>query len=93
MNHASFVINSLLFTDRNILVRHTDLEVSMIGVLDMENESYQRAKLFSWVFYPTLIGLAIIQVSSFLLYNGRYHPMAKILDGANKNEGAHYYYR
>ena len=64
----------------------------MIGVLDMENESYQRAKLFSWVFYPILIGLAIIQVSSFLLYNGRYHPMAKILDGANKNEGAHYYY-
>ena len=56
-----------------------------IGVLPMETESYERAKLFSWLFYPILIVLALLQAVSFILYNGPMHPLAKILDGTVDN--------
>ena len=44
-----------------------------IGVLDMEIESFERAKLFSWIFFPTWILLTIIQAFCFVLSNGRFH--------------------
>ena len=67
-------------TDYGILERHNHLD-STIGLLEMEIESFERARLFSWIFFPLWIILTIVQVGCFILYNGRFHPLAKILDG------------
>ena len=68
------------FTDYGIRDRHMQLEAT-IGVLDMEIESFERAKLFSWIFYPIWIILTIIQAFCFVLSNGRFHPLVDILHG------------
>ena len=47
----------------------------------MEVEAFEQARLFSWIFFPLWIVLTIIQVVCFILYNGRFQPLAKILDG------------
>jgi hypothetical protein len=70
----------LLLLDQGILERHDQLE-STIGSLDMELESLGRARIFSWVFFPTWIFLAIIQAICFLLGNEKFHPLAEILEG------------
>ena len=70
------------FPDYRILERHIELEET-IGVLDMEVESYELSKLMAWVFYPTWILLTIVQAICFILYNGKFHPLSKILDGCN----------
>ena len=68
------------FLDYGILERHSQLD-DTIGVLDMEMESYEKSKLMAWIFYPTWILLTILQAICFILYNGRFHPLSKILDG------------
>ena len=70
----------LHFLDLGILERHIQLD-DTIGVLVMETESYEVSKLMAWVFYPTWILLTIIQAICFILYNGKFHPLSKILDG------------
>ena len=72
----------IYFLDYGILERHSQLD-DTIGVLDMEIESYEKSKLMSWIFYPTWILLTIIQAICFILYNGKFHPLSKILDGCN----------
>ena len=52
----------------------------------MEERSLEKSHLFSWVFYPIWIVLTIIQVSCFILVNGKFHPLAKILEGSNEND-------
>ena len=69
------------FPDYRILERHIELEET-IGVLDMEVESYELSKWMAWVFYPTWILLTIVQAICFILYNGSFHPLSKILDGS-----------
>ena len=69
------------FLDHNISMRHNLLNSCLVGVLDMEIESYERAKLFVWIFFPIFIFLAIFQILTFFLYNGPLHPLSKILDG------------
>ena len=73
------------FPDNRILERHIELEKT-IGVLDMEVESYELSKLMAWVFYPTWILLTIVQAICFILYNGKFHPLSKILDGGKFKE-------
>ena len=68
------------FPDYRILERHIELEET-IGVLDMEMESYEISKMMAWVFYPIWILLTIVQAICFILYNGKFHPLSKILDG------------
>ena len=68
------------FPDYRILGRHIKLEKT-IGVLDMEVESYELSKLMAWVFYPSWILLTIVQAICFVLYNGKFHTLSKILDG------------
>ena len=51
--------------------------------MDIENESYERSELFSWLFFVVISVLTIVQIMTFLLYNGPYHPMAKILKGTD----------
>ena len=60
----------------------TDMQLeATIGVLDMEIESFERAKLLSWIFFPIWILLTIIQAFCFVLSNGRFHPLVDILHG------------
>ena len=56
---------------------------STIDALDLEHESYNMSKLFTWVFYLTFIILTLLQVASFCLYNSVFHPFSIILDGAD----------
>ena len=72
------------FPDPKILERQTLLE-STIDALDLEHESYNTSKLFTWVFYLIFIVLTFFQVVSFHLYNGVFHPFSKILDGTDDN--------
>ena len=57
---------------RHYLLEHT------IGPLQMEIDAIQTAK---WLFLciPIVILLTLIQLGFFTLYNGRLHPMSKIL--------------
>ena len=54
-----------------------------VGVLNMEIESYEKSKLMAWIFYPTWILLIKIQPVCFIFYNGKFHPLSKIVDGCN----------
>ena len=72
------------FTDYGILERHTQLD-STLGLLDMEVKSYERARLFSWIFFPSWIGLTAIQAFCYIMYNDKFHPLAKILGNSNQN--------
>ena len=71
-----------LLTDFGVLERHTQVD-SILGALGIEKESFQISKLFSWIFFPIWIMLAIIQAICFLLSNGRFHPLAKLLEGCD----------
>ena len=71
-----------LLTDFGVLERHTQVD-SILGALGIEKESFQISQLFSWIFFPIWIMLAIIQAICFLLSNGRFHPLAKILKGCD----------
>ena len=70
------------FEDLGVLERHNQVETT-VGALDMENEAFQKAQLFSWIFFPIWILLAIMQAVCFLLSNGKLHPLAKILEACN----------
>ena len=56
---------------------------NILGALNIEKEAFQKAQLFSWVFFPTWIILAIVQAVCFVLSNGRFHPLTKILEGCD----------
>ena len=73
-----------MITDGNMYWRHQLLE-DTIGPLQMEIEAIQTAK---WLFLciPTVVLLTLIQLGFFTLYNGRFHPMSKILDVASTKE-------
>ena len=58
---------------------------SILGALDIEKESFQTAKKFSWIFFPIWIMLAIVQAIGFLLSNEKFHPLVKILEGCDVN--------
>ena len=81
------------FEDLGVLERQNQVETD-IGALDMENEAFKKAQLFSWIFFPIWILLAIIQAVCFLLSNGKLHPLAKILeacdDGNDKDIATRY---
>ena len=68
------------FTDYGIRDRHMQLDAT-IDILDMETESFDRAKLFSWIFFPIWTLLTIIQAFCFVLCNGQFHPLVEILQG------------
>ena len=78
-------------TDFNVLERHNQID-EVIGTLDMENEALENIRLFGWCFFPLWILLSIVQATCFVLSNGIFHPLAKILtpsqlDQIENNEG------
>ena len=76
-------------TDYGVLERHTQVD-SILGALDIENKSFQTSQLFSWIFFPIWIILAIVQATCFLLSNGTFHPLAKILEGCDASSEGNY---
>ena len=66
-----------------MLKRHIPLDETL-GALDMEIEALERTKILSWTLFPTLIFLSIVQAISFILCNGKFHPLEKILDIGGK---------
>ena len=68
-----------------MLERHTQVD-AILGALEMEKEAFQKAQLFSWIFFPTWIIMAIIQAVFFVLGNGRFHPLAKMLEDCDGSD-------
>ena len=66
-------------------MRHNQLN-EHLGVLDMEQESYDRSQIFAWVYFPTWIVMSIFQTVCFYLANGKFHPLAAILKGFVKGD-------
>ena len=59
-------------------MRHNQLN-EYLGVLDIEQESFDRSQLMAWAFFPIWIVMTIIQTVCFILANGKFHPLAAIL--------------
>ena len=78
------------FTDYGVLERHTQVD-TLLGALAMEIEAFQKAQLFSWIFFTIWIILAIVQAVCFILSNGRFHPLAKILEDCDDSEEGKYF--
>ena len=78
-------INIIPFIDYGVLKRHNQVD-SILGALEIEKESFQKAQLFSWVFFPIWILLALVQLVCFVLSNGRFHPLTTILEACNGGE-------
>ena len=72
-------------TDFNVLERHNQID-EVIGALDIEKEALEKIRLFSWCFFPLWILLSIVQATCFVLSNGRFHPLAKILIPSQPNQ-------
>ena len=73
------------FTDYGVFERHSQVD-TILGALEMEKEAFQKAQLFSWVFFPIWIIMAIVQAVCFVLSNGRFHPLAKILEDCDDSD-------
>ena len=68
-------------------MRHNQLN-EYLGVLDIEQESFDRSQLMAWVFFPIWIVMSIIQTGCFFLANGKFHPLEAILKGCDEgNQG------
>ena len=72
-------------TDSNVLERHNQID-EIIGTLDMENEAIENIRLLACCLFPLLILLSIVQAVCFVLSNGRFHPLAKILTPSEPNQ-------
>ena len=84
--HSFGTCSNIIFfpTDYGILERHNQLD-DTLGVLEMETKSFEDAKLFSWIFFPTWFALTAIQAFCFIMYNDQFHPLAKILAKSEHN--------
>mgnify|MGYP001173773800 CR=1 FL=1 len=78
-------------TDYGVLERHTQVD-SILGALDIEKKSFQISQLFAWIFFPIWIMLAIVQAICFLLSNGRFHPLSKLLERCDSSSEGNYAY-
>ena len=73
------------FTGINVSKRHNIL-LNSIGVFPEETEAYQKIQLMTGLGYSLLVVLTLVQVWLFYLYNGRFHPFAKIAMKEPKSE-------
>ena len=64
---------------------------TLLGALEMEKEAFQKAQLFAWSFFPIWIIMAIIQAACFVLSNGRFHSLAKILEDCDGSDEGKYF--
>ena len=73
-----------------MLERHTQVD-AILGALEMEKEAFQKAQLFAWIFFPIWIIMAIVQAVCFVLSNGQFHPLAKILEDCDVSDEGKYF--
>ena len=76
-------MKTFFFADCAVLERHIKVD-TILGALEMEKEAFQKAQLFSWIFFPIWIIMAIVQAICFELSNGQFHPLAKILEDCDE---------
>ena len=54
----------------------------------MEKDSLDTAYLVSWVLYPTWIVLSVIQALCYVLSNGKFNTLSKVIEACNdRNQG------
>ena len=87
--HNKTQIKLSFFADYGVLERHIQVD-TILGTLEMEKEAFQKAQLFAWIFFPIWIIMAIIQAVCFVLSNGRFHPLAKILEDCDDSDQGNY---
>ena len=79
----------IFFTDYGVLERHTQVN-TILGALEIEKEAFHTAQLYSWIFFPIWTIIAIIQAVCFVLSNGRFHPLSKILEDFDGSDEGRY---
>ena len=72
------LLTPMIFLGINAFERH-DILVDSIGVYPEEIQAYDQIKLMIILGYTALLILTLIQVLSYYLYNGRFHPFAIIV--------------
>ena len=88
--HNKTQIKLSFFADYGVLERHIQVD-TILGSLEMEKEAFQQAQIFSWIFFPLWIIMAIVQAVCFVLSNGRFHPLAKILEDCDASDEGKYF--
>ena len=72
------LLTPMIFLGLNAFERHDNL-VDSIGVFPEEIQAYEQIKLMIIFGYTSLLILTLVQVLSYYLYNGRFHPFAIIV--------------
>jgi hypothetical protein len=80
----------IFFTDYGVFERHVQVD-AILGALEMEKEAFQKSQIFSWIFFPIWIIMAIIQAVSFVLGNERLHPLAKLVEDSDTTDEGKYF--
>ena len=66
------------FAGIHISDRHDTL-VNSIGAFPQENEAYEQIQWMIGLSYSLLLLLTLVQIVTYYLYNGRFHPFALIV--------------
>merc|ERR1711976_1000445 len=74
----SVLLSPLIILGINIFDRH-DVLVNSIGAFPQEIEAYHKIQWFIGVGYSLLQTMTIVQLATYYLYNGKYHPFARIV--------------
>ena len=72
------LLSPLIILGINIFERHNVL-VNSIGALPQEIEAYHKIQWFIGLGYSLLQTLTMVQLGTYYLYNGKFHPFAKIV--------------
>ena len=73
-----FLLSPLIILGINIFERH-DVLVNSIGALPQEIGAFYKIQWFIGLGYSLLLVVTIVQLVTYYLYNGKYHPFAKIV--------------
>ena len=79
----NFVFNVILLVPLiilavNVFDRH-DILVNSIGAFPQEIDAYERIKVMLILSFTLLVFFTVIQIVSYYLYNGKFHPFALIV--------------
>ena len=72
------LLSPLLILGVNVFERH-NLLVSSIGAFPEEFEAFEGIKVLLGVGYTALLLLTLLQIVSYYLYNGKFHPFAALI--------------
>ena len=79
MPHSDLMFHYFeLFAGVKIFERHDILQKS-IGAFPEEIEAYEQIQWMIGLSYSLLLLLTLVQIATYYLYNGRFHPFAMIV--------------